>query len=481
MGPGVAVFDYNNDGLMDLYFPNSGPCDFFQPSRSLRGALYRNNGDGTFTDVTERAGVANSKAWGIGSAAADFDGDGWVDLLVTNYGRNTLYRNRGDGTFEDVTEKAGLAAPGLYTSAVWFDYDNNGTLDLYVGHFVHYSKQLEPECKAGGIYHYCYPAMYDPWPSKLYRNNGDGTFTDVSQASGIGKHPGKAFGAVAVDFDGDGYLDLFVTNDSLPNFLFRNKGDGTFEEIGLEAGVAYSDDGVPRSSMGVDAADYDGDGRPDLVVTNFNRERASIYRNRGGGLFEDRAGPTGVGAATYMWAGWGVRFFDFDNDGRLDLVLANGYPGDSRVASAQASKWNEPLFLFSNRDGKFVNLGSAAGEAFTQEYPARGLAVGDLDNDGWPDIVVANNGDVPLVLHNRGGTNHWIGLEGMVPGAVVRWPGGIRFITAGGSFLCSHDPRLIIGLGRESKLAWLEIDWPAPRKRTERLENLAGGKYYKAR
>jgi hypothetical protein len=479
IGPGVAIFDYNNDGLMDLYFPNSGPCDFFHPTRPLRAALYRNNGDGTFTDVTERAGVTNSAAFGIGAAAADYDGDGWVDLFVTNYGRNVLYRNRGDGTFEDVTQRAGLDAPGLYTSAVWFDYDNNGTLDLYAGHFVRYSREREQECKTGGVYHYCYPLSYEPWPSRLYRNNGDGTFTDVSEASGIGKHAGKAFGAVAVDIDWDQRLDLFVANDSVPNFLFRNKGDGTFEEIGLQAGVAYSDDGVARSGMGVDAADYDGDGRPDLFVANFNRERFSLYRNLGGNNFGDKAGITGIGLATYMYSGWGVRFLDFDNDGDLDLVVANGHP-DDQIDSAQTGlKWKEPLLLLENRGGKFVNLGAIAGGAFTHDYPARGLAVGDLDNDGWPDIVVANNGDAPLVLHNRGGRNHWFGLVGITPGAVIRWPSGKRSVTAGGSFLSSQDPRVLIGLGAQVNVDWVEIDWPAPRKHTQRLEKLSAGKYYK--
>jgi hypothetical protein len=481
VGPGVAIFDYNNDGWMDLYFPNSGPSDIFHPANPLRSSLYRNNHDGTFTDVTDAAGVANSNAFGLGVAAADYDGDGFVDLFVTNYGRNTLYRNRGDGTFDDVTKSAGLDAPGLYTSAVWFDYDNNGTLDLYVGHFVKYSKELEPECKTNGIYHYCYPLSYEGWPSKLYRNNGGGKFTDVSEQSGIGRKTGKAFGAVAVDIDGDGYLDLFVSNDSVPNFLFHNKRDGTFEEIGLEAGIAYSPDGIARSGMGVDAADYDGDGLPDLFVANFNRERFSLYRNLGKSSFTDVAGPAGVGAATYMYSGWGSRFFDFNNDGNLDLVLANGHP-DDLIESVQTSlTYREPLLLLENRGGKFVNLGATAGEVFARNYPARGLSIGDLDNDGWPDIVVGNNGDAPVVLHNRGGKNRWIGLDGVTSGAIVRWQGGKRFVPAGGSYLSSQDPRLIIGLGAIERLDWLEIDWPAPKKRTQRLVNLSAGRYYKVK
>ena len=478
IGPGVAIFDYNNDGWMDLYFPNSGPSDFFLPSKPLRAALYRNNGDGTFTDVTEAAGVTNSGNFGIGAAAADYDGDGFIDLLVTNYGRNVLYHNRGDGTFEDVTRRAGVDAPGLYTSAVWFDYNNDGRPDLFVGHFVRYAKELEPECKTAGVYHYCYPASYGPWPSKLYRNNGDGTFTDVSVASGIAKYPGKTFGAVAVDVDGDGYLDLFVSNDSVRNFLFHNLRDGRFEEIGLEAGVGYSDDGIARSGMGVDAGDYDGDGRPDLFVANLNRERFSIYRNLGNLAFRDMAGPSNVGRETYMFSGWGLRFVDFDNDGTLGLVLANGHPDDLIESAHIGLKWKEPLLLLQNRNGRFVNRSGDGGEGFQREYPARGLAVGDLDNDGWPDVVVANNGEAPVLLHHRGGANHWIGLTGLPPGAMVRWPGGIRFVTAGGSYLSSQDPRVVIGLGSAVKLEWLEIKWPEPKRRTERIENPSVDRYY---
>src|ERR1700747_1760853 len=237
MGPGVAIFDYDNDGWLDLYFVNSGPADFFQPAKPLRNALYHNNRDGTFTDVTVKAGVAG-RDFGIGVTAADYDGDGWTDLLVTTYGRLILYHNNHNGPFTDVTKKAGLDEPGLFTSAVFFDYDNNGTLDLYVDHFAQYNKALERDCSTNGIAHYCYPKSYDPWPSRLFRNNGNGTFTDVSISSSIGNYPGKSFGVVATDINNDGLLDLFVANDSVPNFLFVNKGGGRFEETGFVAGVA---------------------------------------------------------------------------------------------------------------------------------------------------------------------------------------------------------------------------------------------------
>jgi len=265
--------------------------------------------------------------------------------------------------------------------------------------------------------------------------------------SGIAAHPGKTFSAVAVDLDADGYLDLFVSNDSVPNFLFHNLRNGRFDELGLEAGVGYSDDGIARSGMGVDAADYDGDGKPDLFVANLNRERFSLYRNLGGLTFKDMAGPSGVGRHTYMYSGWGLRFFDFDNDGDLDLVLANSHPDDLIEASHTGLKWKEPLLLLENRNNTFIDRSADAGEGFRQDYPARGLAAVDLDNDGWLDLVIANNGDAPVLLHHRGGKNHWIGITGLRPGDIVRWPGGSRFVPSGGSYLSSQDPRLVIGLG----------------------------------
>ena len=487
IGPGVAIFDYDNDGWMDLYFVNSGPCDFFQPKQPLRNALYRNNRDGTFTDVTEKAGVAG-RDFGIGVAAADYNRDGWTDLFVTNYGANILYRNNRDGTFTDVTKQAGLAAPGLWTAAVWFDYDHDGLPDLFAGHFVRYDKSRERECKINGVTHYCYPLSYDPWPSKLYRNNGDGAFTDVSEASGIGRVKGKTFGAVATDINNDGWLDLFVANDSEPNFLFLNQCNGTFKEIGFEAEVAYNPDGAARSGMGVDAADYDGDGWEDLFVANFNRERFSIYRNRGDITFSDEAGETGIGDATQMYSGWGVKFFDFDFDGDQDLIVCNGHPDDLIEEVSSTLKYKEPILLFENRSGKFINLGARAGAAFARDYPARGLAAGDLNNVGFPDLVIANNGAAPLVLqHTRATANHWLGLNliGQSAGARITWSaGGVkrsRLKTSGGSYLSSHDPRELLGLGKATKIDWLEVRWPAPSKRVDRFENVAADRYYALR
>lgn len=483
MGPGVAMFDYDNDGDIDLYFTNSGPADFFKPRQPLRNALYRNNGDGTFTDVTLKAGVPG-RDFGIGVTTCDFNNDGKPDLFVTNYGTNILYRNNGDGTFTDVTQQAGLDAKGLWTAAVFFDMDNDGAEDLFVGHFVKYSKELERDCTQKGVPHYCYPLTYDPWPSRLYRNNRDGTFTDVSDSSGIGKEMGKAFGAVATDIDNDGRLDLFVANDSVPNFLFLNKGGGKFEEIGLDAGVAYNLDGAARSGMGVAASDYNNDGWQDLFVANFNRERFSIYRNRGNNTFADEAGATGIGAATQMYSGWGVHFYDFDRDGDDDLIVCNGHPDDLIETLSNTLTYKEPILLFEQVDGKFRNLGTRAGEAFTRDYPARGLAVGDLNNDGLLDVVVANTGEAPVVLRHTGAgaQNGWIGLkfEAPVAGTHMAWTAGgvkrTRLKTAGGSYLSAHDPREILAFGSAKRIDTLEIRWPDGK--LKRFTNVAPGRYY---
>ena len=327
VGPGCAIFDYDNDGWMDLYLVNSGISDFYTPAAPLRNALYRNDRDGTFTDVTEAAGVSGGR-FGMGVAVADYDGDGWQDLYVTNYGPNDLYRNNGDGSFSEVAKDAGLLAPGWSTSGVWFDYDGDGRLDLFVCSFVRYDQSLSRLCfdHLRKRTYYCLPTLFDPTPSHLFRNDGNGRFTDVSRESGIAGHPGKAFGVVATDVNNDGHLDLFVANDTVADFLFVNQGNGTFREMGLWAGVAFDDGGKPRSGMGVDATDYDGDGLQDLFVSNIDHEVFSLYRNQGDLTFTDEAAD--VGKLTWLLSGWGLRFFDADNDGDEDLFLANGHPDD---------------------------------------------------------------------------------------------------------------------------------------------------------
>jgi hypothetical protein len=490
-GGGGLFFDFDNDGWMDIYLVNSGPSDFYAPKTPIRNALYRNNRDGSFTDVTEKAGVGCGRMgdFGMGAAAADYDGDGWQDLYVTNYGRNVLFRNNGNGTFTDITEKAGVGAPNWSTCAAWFDYDNDGKLDLFVSSFVQYSASGTVFCgdnRAGRRY-YCVPRIFKPRPSYMFRNNGNGTFTDVSRESGIASALGKSFGAVATDVNNDGLIDLFVANDTVANFLFLNKGKGKFEEIGLSSGVAYSDSGTPRSGMGVDATDYDGDGWQDLFVANIDQELFSLYQNQKDLTFIDRPGE--IGQATRLLSGWGLKFFDYDNDGDPDLILANGHPDDMVELQSVTVKYKEPLLMFDNVNGHFKNVSRQSGDAFKKDYPARGLSVADYDNDGDLDVLIINNGDAPVLLRNEGGNrNHWLGVQlvgtrsnNAAVGAVITWQaGGVkrsRLKTSGGSFLSSHDPREVLGAGSATKLDWLEIKWPAPGSKIERFTNLPIDKY----
>jgi enediyne biosynthesis protein E4 len=473
VGPGVALLDYDSDGRLDIFFVNGAGAS----------QLWRNNGALRFTNVTSKAGLEQHD-YGIGAAVCDYNRDGRPDLFLTAHGRNTLWHNNGDGTFRDVTRTAGLDRKGLWTAAVFFDADGDGDEDLFLGHFVAWEASSEPECRYGGRHHYCHPLSYPPASSFFYRNNGDGTFTDVSDASGIAAHKGKVFGAVATDIDNDGRLDLFVANDSVANFLFRNKGELRFEETGLEAGVAYSADGNPRSGMGVDAADYNGDGFQDLFVANFNRERFSIYRNNRDGTFTDEAGPTGIGIATQMYSGWGVRFFDVDHDGHPDLIVCNSHPDDQIGKLSTTLTYREPLLLFRNERGRFrLYPPGSAGDAFTKDWPARGLAVGDLDNDGFPDVVVANTGEAPLILRHTGaGAGRWIGLDlgPRTAGSLVRWSaGGVirqKRLTAGGSFVSTDDPRVLLGLGTSEWADWIEIRVPGQPVR--RMDKVQAGRYY---
>jgi hypothetical protein len=391
VGAGGAIFDYDNDGWMDIYLVNSGAADFFTPGKPLRNALYRNNRNGSFTDVTEKAGVS-AGSFGMGAAAADFDGDGWQDLYVTNYGPNILYRNNGDGTFSNVTDAAGVGTTGWSTCAVWFDYDNDAKLDLFVSSFVHFDKSQHLLCvdKDMTQNYYCIPRVFKPRPSYLFRNKGNGSFTDVSKESGIANSLGKSFGAVATDVNNDNRMDLFVANDTVANFLFLNKGSGAFEEVGLGAGVAYSEAGKPRSGMGVDAVDYDGDGWSDLFVANIDQEFFSLYRNQKDLTFTDEPGE--IAPATQLLSGWGLRFFDYDNDGDPDLFLVNGHPDDLIEMKSSRVKYKEPLLMFENTGREFRNVSSTAGAVFSRSFSGRGMATGDLDNDGDLDVLISNNG-----------------------------------------------------------------------------------------
>src|SRR5712675_401569 len=440
-GAGCAFLDFDNDGWMDIYLVNSGKCDFFDPSPPLRNALYRNNGDGTFTDVTEKAGVA---------------------------------------------------APGWASSAVWFDYDNDGKLDLFVCRFVDFDKSKNKFCgdERKGERYYCIPRVYQPAKSWLFHNNGNGTFTDVTQDSGIGKALGKAWGVVATDVNNDGWMDLFVANDTVANFLFVNKRNGKFEEMGLGAGVAYSQDGRERSGMGVDSADFDQDGWQDLFVTNVDQEMYSIYRNNHDLTFDDVAGSTGLGRLTRLMSGWGVKFFAYHNDGNVDLFIANGHPDDKIEEHSSHVMYKEPLLLFRNNGrGGLENVSATAGPAFSQTFAARGMAIGDFNNDGAVDVLVAVNGGAPVLLKNvAAAENHWLGIRLVgkkanpdAIGAKISWQAGdlkrSRLKVGGGSYLSSHDPREVLGIGKRTKIDKLEIRWPQPSGRVETFTDLPIDRY----
>jgi len=485
VGAGCAFLDYDNDGWMDIYLVNSGPCDFYSPGAPLRNALYKNNRDGSFTDVTLKAGVPGD-AYGMGVAVGDYDGDGFPDLFVTQYAKSILYHNNGDGTFSDVTATAGVACPGWASSAAWFDYDNDGKLDLFVCRFADFSKAKNRSCGFGpeNKRDYCRPSFFAPMPCWLFHNNGDGTFTDVSKASGIAKSLGKAWGVVAADINNDGWADLFVANDMAPNFLFVNRGKGKFEETAALAGVGYSSFGTPRSGMGVDACDFDQDGLIDLFVTNIDHESASLYRNHGDESFQDGANRAGIASATFLLSGWGVKFFDFDNDGNQDLLIVNGHPEvmvDQYVANVN---YQEQMLLFRNTGENFKNVSAEGGRIFSRKLTARGLALGDFDNDGSVGALVTQNDGAPILLKNKtGNANHWLGLKLTgakanpdAVGAKISYKAGPLerhvFKVGGGSYLCAHDPRVVLGLASNAKLDWLEIKWPKPSERTERFTDL---------
>ncbi len=485
-GAGCAFLDFDNDGWMDIYLVNSGRSDLYTPAHPLRNALYRNNRDGTFSDVTAKAGVGGG-GYGMGVAVGDYNGDGlpdhlcnaiWSEYPVPQQRRRNFYRCDGKG---------GVAAPGWSSSAVWFDYDNDGRLDLFVCQFAEFDPTLE--CKDGmGALHYCNPRIYKPAPSLLFHNNGDGTFTDVSKAMGISEHLGKAWGAVATDLDNDGRMDLFVANDTVSNFLYMNRGS-SFEEVGLVADVAYSEDGHARSGMGVDSADFDQDGKMDLFVANIDQEIFSLYRNTGDGTFEDLAMPRGIGMATRWMSGWGLKFLDYDNDGDLDLILANGFPDDLIDQTSTTVRWKEPLLLFHNDGKMFRDVSAESGPVFRKSFPARGLAVGDFNNDGALDVLISNNDAAPVLLQNNvGAKSHWLGVRLVgkrcntdAVGAKVTYKAGeltrTRMKVAGGSFLSAHDPRLILGIGQRSKLDWVEVRWPQPSGAVERFTNLPLDRY----
>src|SRR5579872_2416654 len=459
MAGGVALFDYDGDGLLDVFFTNGAPQpSLIKDTPAWWNRLYRNRGNGVFEDVTARAGV-RGEGFSMGAAAADYDNDGHPDLFVAGVGRNILYRNRGDGTFEDVTSKAGIHAEPWSVSAGWFDYDGDGRLDLFVVNYVTWDPKKEPVCqdpRTRERFH-CHPDNYTGLPNTLYHNNGDGTFTDVSAASGIGRYIGKGMAVAFADYDGDGRMDVMVTNDTQPNFLFHNDGDAHFTEVGLLAGIAYNDDGRALSSMGVDFRDVDNDCRPDLFITALTHETYPLYRNLSKGLFADATYRARIGAATVATTGWSAGIYDFNNDGRKDLFAANGGLNGERT----------PNIALAQRAGGVY-------DAFAIGTPAqhRGAAFGDFDNDGRVDVVVARIGEKPLLLRNTSAPgNHWLGLKlvGHVSnrdaiGAQVhlRTASGEQWnqVTTAVGYASSSDVRVHFGLGSATK-ATVEIRWPA--------------------
>jgi enediyne biosynthesis protein E4 len=477
MPGGVALFDYNNDGLLDIFLVNGGrltspmslPEKFDRGNPRYWNRLYRQNKDGSFTDVTESAGLANAGVgnYGMGVAVGDYDNDGYPDLFVTNYGKNILYRNNRDGTFTDVTAKAGVAGGGWSESAGFFDFDNDGHLDLFVTRYMEWDTRHSKTC--GGAWRtYCPPAEFPATTNLLYRNRGDGTFEDVSEKSGLTAKKGRALGVAFADYDNDGFTDIFIANDGMQQYLFHNNGNGTFTECGLESGAALTADGKPLSGMGTVFQDYDNDGMPDIFVTVLPREVYGAFHNDGQGLFTNRSLETGLGTLTAASSGWGVGLEDLDNDGWKDLLVAQSHVLDNVEAIDHSLRYFEVPLLALNHNGRFERANSGV----TTPIAARGLAFGDLNNDGWMDAVVTVLGGHPLVLMNRGGTQHWLTItlrgkrsnrDGL--GARLRVNGQTRFATTSGSYLCANDKRLHFGLG-SAKTATVEVAWPSGLRQT---------------
>jgi hypothetical protein len=473
MPGGVALLDYNNDGLLDIFLVNAGrmrdpmidPFRFDRHEPPYWNRLYRQNKDGSFTDVTEQAGLANAgdTNFGMGVAVGDYDNDGYPDIYVTNFGKNILYHNNGDGTFTDVTAKAGVAGGGWSVSAGFFDYDNDGKLDLFVTRYLDWSIEKSKTCGNEQAPMYCPPGEFPTVANILYRNRGDGTFEDVSVPSGIAAKKGHGLGVAFADYDGDGYTDIFVANDVTNQFLFHNNGNGTFTETALDAGAALTNDGKMLSGMGVVLQDYDNDGLPDLLVTQLPHQPYVVYRNVGRGAFNAEELESGFGALSGKVSGWGVGLEDFDNDGWKDAFVVQGHVFDNVESYDSSLSYREPPLLAMNRNGHFerADAGSSVPVA------GRGAAFGDLNNDGWIDVIATSLGDRPQFYLNRGGKAHWltITLKGTKSnrdgfGARVQIGKQVRFATAAGSYLSSNDKRLHFGLGSAERVT-VEIRWPS--------------------
>jgi hypothetical protein len=478
-GSGVALLDYDNDGWLDIYLLNGSTVAAFKGQEPApKAMLLHNNHDGTFTDVTAKAGVANER-WGFGVAVGDYDNDGWPDIYVANYGKNRLYHNNHDGTFSDVAEKARVALGGWSAGPSWGDYDHDGKLDLFVPGYAKFDPDHAQSCDFMGTKLSCGPLGMEGETDHLFHNNGDGTFTDVSAAAGVSDPKGYyGFASTFVDVDDDGWVDLLVANDSRPNYLYRNRRNGTFEEVGYLSGFALTEDGRPMASMGIAVGDYNRDGRVDFYVSNFSDDYSVLFKNEGGGILSDVTYQAGLVEPTIPFLKWGTGFLDFDNDGLLDIFVANGHVFPIIDKQNWGTTWAQRPQLFRNLDGtKFQEVPPAAGSGLADVIPARGAAFGDLFNDGHIDVVINNLDSTPTLLRNvvKNG-NHWVGFHLIGGPKSPRDAIGAKvFVTAagfrqraevfsGGSYGSNSDPRVHFGLGTASKVDKVEIQWPSGTK-----------------
>jgi len=488
MGGGVAIFDYDNDGRMDIFFTNGAllkdpmPKDGLPDKSDPRfwNRLYHQRADGTFEDVTERAGL-KGEGFNMGVAAADYDNDGYVDLYVTGYGENHLYHNNGNGTFTDVTKKLGVAGSGWSTSAGWIDYDRDGRLDLFVARYLDWDFErgsilcgdVRPGLRA-----YCHPDNFKGVANILYHQKPDGTFEDTSVKAGIADASGKALGVAFADFDNDGWPDIFVANDSVRQSLYHNKGDGTFEDLAVTSGAGYDENGKTFAGMGVDAADYDNDGWPDVFITTLSNETYPLYHNNGDLSFTWATNSSAVGQISLLYSGWGTHFIDVDNDGWRDIFVAQSHVLDTIEKSTSYLKYKQTPLLMRNTGKGFVNVSATAGAAFDLPIAARGAAFGDLNNDGQVDVVIGTLNGSPVVLRNNGTRNHWLGIrlagsksnrDGIGARVAITDSVGHRQIfdvSTAGSYLSSNDSRIIAGLGAAAGVRSIEIRWPSGRTQT---------------
>jgi hypothetical protein len=481
MGGGVAVFDYDGDGFLDVFFVNGAALgDPMSPGKApdksdsrYWNRLYRNNGNGTFTDVTEKAGVAGHH-YGMGVAVGDYDNDGYSDLYVTNFGENILYHNNGNGTFSEVTKKAGVAGRGWSTSGCFMDFDRDGLLDLIVACYVDWDFENNPWCgeHKPGYRSYCHPDNFKALSSLVYHNNGDGTFSDVSEKAGFAATPGKGLGIAFNDFDRDGWFDIVVANDEFPQQLFKNNGNGTFTEMGKLQGLAFDEDGRVYAGMGIDLQDYDNDGWTDVFINALSNQKYALYRNTKD-AFEYLSGPSGIAGITLLRSGWGAKFIDYDNDGWKDLFVAQGHVMDNIELTQPSFRYLEPLLLMRNAKGKFQDVSKQSGPAFEVLRAGRGAAFGDLDNDGNLDVVINCNNQEAVILRNQGGThNNWLIINTVGTasnrdgiGARVHLVGesGLEqygLVSTAGSYLSASDKRVHFGLGGDKTVRLLEIIWP---------------------